>query len=412
MATPQPREIAQSATRRHVPALDGVRGIAILSVLFYHLWKYRLFEGRDHSVVERILARGLPSGWIGVDLFFVLSGFLITGVLLDAKGSDGYFRSFYGRRAVRIMPLYFAAVGGLLLIAYIGGPRAPVELQALKDTQGWYWAHASNFLFLISGWNHATAHFWSLAMEEQFYLLWPLAVCVLSARHLLVTSLIMIGLSVGGRLVIFVSGLDPELSFFLLPLRLDALAAGACIAIVARDGAARAVLRRVVPTFLAATFIAFATYWVVLGLWQDGVAFTFGIPVAVALFAALVAHVVVRPESAVAKILEHPLLRPWGKYSYAMYVIHQPLIVLWDAPWRFARSTAIARTMPLVADLLCAAALSAVVFAAAAASWHLLEKHALELKRYFPYRPRSDRNDPKPAGMTLPVSAVSADIPR
>src|SRR6188474_1303151 len=96
-----------------VPALDGLRGIAIILVLLHHLTIYRPESGVDAWIA------GVPLfGWSGVDLFFVLSGFLITGILLDARNSPRYFSSFYGRRALRIFPLYYAVLTIVMILRW------------------------------------------------------------------------------------------------------------------------------------------------------------------------------------------------------------------------------------------------------------------------------------------------------
>ena len=355
-------------------------------MLFYHVWLFRLYDGRDpaNSLIDRVLDRVVPVGWIGVDLFFVLSGFLITGILLDAKGKRHFFRHFYGRRVLRIMPLYYAVLGALLILTYARGLSAEPELRALADAQAWYWTHTANVLFMFDGWNRATGHFWSLAMEEQFYLFWPLVVLLLSRRSLLLTCGIMAGVSVGGRVVVLMTGHPSELMFFLLPLRMDALAGGAAIAALVREEKALAVMRRWAPAALAATSVALAAYWLRFGLWHEGLTAAAGLPIAVAFFTALVACAVVRPAGSIAVILERPPLQVFGRYSYAIYLLHQPVLVLWDAPWRLARSSALAISMPLLTDVLCAVVVCAIIFVASCMSWHLMEKHFLKLKRFFP----------------------------
>src|SRR5579862_7894518 len=150
--------MATASRSTHYPALDGLRGVAILSVMVEHL-------------APRLLAGG---GWVGVDLFFVLSGFLITGVLLDGKDDPHRGRTFYVRRALRIFPLYYAT---LALITF--GPLAKALALGLSaQTLGWYWIYGTNWQIAL-GMAHIggpIAYFWSLAVEEQFYLIWPLII--------------------------------------------------------------------------------------------------------------------------------------------------------------------------------------------------------------------------------------------
>src|SRR5438874_1101853 len=110
-----------SEATRHVPALDGLRGLAILLVMQHHFWglAFGLASRSPDNTVDRTVSRLFHTGWAGVDLFFVLSGFLITGILYDTKSSDGYFRVFYARRFLRIFPLYY----GFLLFAVIVLPH-------------------------------------------------------------------------------------------------------------------------------------------------------------------------------------------------------------------------------------------------------------------------------------------------
>src|SRR5205823_4429412 len=116
-------------------ALDGLRAIAVVSVIVFHTRTHGLAPAIDAVVM---------TGWVGVDLFFVLSGFLITGILLDAKGGARYFRNFYIRRTLRIFPLYYT----VLLCALVVAPHVlstDDATRALVAKQGWLWAYAQNF---------------------------------------------------------------------------------------------------------------------------------------------------------------------------------------------------------------------------------------------------------------------------
>ena len=152
---------------KRLPQLDGIRGIAILLVLVHN----------TNPSASLHIAAISTYGWMGVDLFFALSGFLITGILLDTKQSDGYFRNFYARRCLRIWPLYYS----LLIFMFVIVPHArPAEAHAIFERSAPWWAYPfflQNFLVAIpqqaAG---ALGVTWSLAIEEQFYLVWPLFV--------------------------------------------------------------------------------------------------------------------------------------------------------------------------------------------------------------------------------------------
>ena len=112
-----------AAPRGHLPALDGLRGVAVLAVLLFHF----AHLDRPAGLAQRWLLSATGAGWAGVDLFFVLSGFLITGILLDARGSSGYFRTFYLRRVLRIFPLYYAYLAVLFWVVPRLAPHLDVK---------------------------------------------------------------------------------------------------------------------------------------------------------------------------------------------------------------------------------------------------------------------------------------------
>src|SRR6185437_4747257 len=129
--------------KRHLPALDGLRGLAIAMVMFCHFLPY---SDQPHSLAGRLFFYVGRCGWCGVDLFFVLSGFLITGILLEAKGASHYFRNFCARRTLRIFPLYYLALTVIFVLIPLIRPTAfaSPELADLRHRQGWLWAYCSN----------------------------------------------------------------------------------------------------------------------------------------------------------------------------------------------------------------------------------------------------------------------------
>jgi peptidoglycan/LPS O-acetylase OafA/YrhL len=170
---------------RQILELDGFRAIAILWVLLLHfVYGWPPTPPTALSRVPLIFVGAVSHGWLGVDLFFILSGFLITGILIDARGRPKYFRNFYARRALRILPLYLICIAAMAL-AY-RGQTAFFGLSLL------FMANSAHY-FRVSM-PHGPGVFWSLAVEEHFYLLWPLRVRFLRRSTLFgLTSILVFG---------------------------------------------------------------------------------------------------------------------------------------------------------------------------------------------------------------------------
>jgi peptidoglycan/LPS O-acetylase OafA/YrhL len=212
---------------KRIPQLDGIRGIAILMVLLCHYIQNQL-----HTVtgmLPKYVSKSLSLTWSGVDLFFVLSGFLICGILVDNHGSPTFFRTFYARRALRIFPLYYLILGLFILLS--GRIAAPL----LFDTPMPSWSYATftqNFAMVpypdgTAQWMGMT---WSLAVEEQFYLLLPLIVYILPRRTLLPVFAFGIVVAVALRLCF-----PGTKAFLLMPWRADSLLSGAALALLFRS---------------------------------------------------------------------------------------------------------------------------------------------------------------------------------
>jgi len=163
---------------RHDPPLDGIRGLAALLVACYHF-------GRPEVAGPGSQAIGFFTqfGWAGVDLFFVLSGFLIGGILLDTRDRPRFLRTFFKRRALRIFPLYFVFLAAYVLVIVPQLPGPPTDI---VSRQGWLWTYLANFDIARHGWYSGVGSsanaLWSLAIEEQFYLVAPFAVLLLARR--------------------------------------------------------------------------------------------------------------------------------------------------------------------------------------------------------------------------------------
>jgi peptidoglycan/LPS O-acetylase OafA/YrhL len=337
-------------------------------------------------------------GWVGVDLFFVLSGFLITGILHDAKGSDHYFRNFYARRMLRIMPLYF----GFLFCAIFVLPQLPCKFckegavsNADALSLGLYFY---NIRLAFTRHTLSFFHpFWSLALEEHFYLFWPWIVWALRRRALMRLCLVVSAASCLLRVIMLLSGGWPLSAFFLTPCRLDSLLAGSFVALAWRDSADWARLQRYAGRFVLGSsclllgialgqrhFLPDVTSQQVghEAAVNGNLVLTVGIAALAMFFAGLVALAVDATEgSRLRRVLESPGLRAIGKYSYAIYVFHS-LILL--ATVRLLSPLVYVPAF-IAKPVVVFWALSAS-FAAAWLSYHLYEKHFLRLKRFFECR--------------------------
>ncbi len=321
----------------HVAALDGIRGLAILLVLIFHSSCF--CPEASSSRLEHLYYNLVSVGWCGVDLFFVLSGFLITGILLDSRG-DGYFRNFYARRVLRIFPLFY----GCLLVAYGVGPFLRTDINGLDwliRKQLWFWSYLHNWLFAFQSFPQPNymGHFWSLAIEEQFYLVWPLIVFVLSPRSVRRLCLILFLSSLFLRLgCLLYPGLGKQshaLIRYGTLTRLDGLVVGAVIASWARTDGLLPRLHRYAWPFLLAGLAGFGVTCVQALICHslfllDLIGFT----ALAVLFGGLVTLCITRPAgSPMVGGFSFGPLRFIGKISYAMYIFHQPIMITLGAFW-------------------------------------------------------------------------------
>jgi peptidoglycan/LPS O-acetylase OafA/YrhL len=365
----------------HLPALDGIRGLAILMVTVY---RFSIMGPESSDLPGRVLFGALKRGDLGVDLFFMLSGFLITGILSDAKGRDGYFRNFYARRALRIFPLYY----GFLFVTLVAMPglfgSAGELFTEASDNQIWLWPYAANLLVASrNAWCLGFFdHFWSLSVEEHFYLLWPLVIFFCSRRTAMFVSLATVAAAVLGRMVCIRLGGEIAGQTFTL-FRMDGLALGGLLALAARGEYG---IERLVPWAYAAALACAAA---LVGISQLQDVQWLGLPLLTVsgLFGALLVLAVASRSSTWWGLLwRSKVLGFFGKYSYAMYVFQLPLIAVLS-PMFTAETFCAQIGSVLWGRLAYTAAMLAITTASALASWHLYEKHFLALKSKFQAAP-------------------------
>jgi peptidoglycan/LPS O-acetylase OafA/YrhL len=340
---------------KRIPELDGLRGLAALLVLIAHYFGY-VAHG----------TKALAFDWLGVDLFFVLSGFLIGSIILANHTQPNFFLSFYLRRAARIVPVYGLVCGATLALAAVLGGHAWSDH---PFSPGVYAAFVSNMVVGLRGgggeWLSPT---WSLAVEEQFYLLLPLLIVWMPKRWL---DLLLVLLWLGATLFrAAVVGDHVAAAFVLLPARMDLLLGGVLIARVRQE----IDLSRYLPALRA---LPPAAMLICAGIYTNQRLFIVFSPalVSIAGGAFILGMIGGAPDGA---LLRAPLLRFVGRISYALYLVHQPVAGVLHGLILDARPD-IRGIAPLTVTLLSIA----VSIGLATASWRWIERPILDYARAY-----------------------------
>jgi len=307
--------------------LDGLRGIAILLVVFYHNFgfvKYFFF------------------GWLGVDLFFVLSGFLITDILLNTVNKPGYFKNFYAKRVLRIFPLYYLSLIIFLLIL----PRIkdfPLDFSFYIDHQWWFWTYLQNWFLIFHNVGYTTTaiqHYWSLAVEEQFYIVWPLLIFIIRKPRILlfITVLLLLGV-IGTRLYMWTMQIK-DLNYFGLYTytRIDGICIGSMLAIL------QFMRSRFINKYFTGLILLLAAMNFVFYFVNKEFNFTYpylaivGYTTFAMLFAIIVHEVIQGNNKFFNFILNIRPLKFFGKISYGLYIFHWPIyLILYDSVDKIVR---------------------------------------------------------------------------
>ena len=367
-----PSEASRPA--RHYPALDGLRGVAILAVFVSH------FGGGHKSTnfIVHLWSRFADAGWMGADLFFVLSGFLITGILFDTAHRPHRARNFYARRALRIFPLFYGVLFAILLLTPVLGIH-------------WQAGHLLHFLYLSNmvsvlapGLPPLSAgvsliYLWSLAVEEQFYLLWPFVVWSLKDRRTLLR--VSIGIMICTlllRIILVSRGVELPIVYTLLVTRADSLISGSALALLVRGPAAETLpVRWLLPISGVSVLSVFALVGttVYISPLTSTVGYTF-----VAIFCTCLVYLALQSRGLVVRIASQRWLGFFGRYSYGLYIFHGLLVTsvlpLVYPIQRLVGSVFFGGILTLLMSL-------ALSLALAMMSYHCFEAPILRLKRRF-----------------------------
>lgn len=388
--------------RGHLPVLDGIRGLAVSMVLVFH------FVGQmgPTNWIERAIVGVTKYGLLGVDLFFVLSGFLITGILFEARNNPHYFRNFYMRRFLRIFPLYYGVLALVFFIAPLIPPLRGPTLDYLTDRQAWAWLYGINiYLAGHEEWSFSYLnHFWSLCVEEHFYLFWPLVVYLLARRPkaLIATSLAISLAAMLARVIAILMGVNWWATVVLTPFKLDGLALGAFLAVTARQpGGLQKLAGTLTPVALATGGLAAATFVWTVFVSREGLELVGSLRAALfqILLACLLLWILIAPaHSTISRFFSSRLMVFLGTYSYGLYVYHHFISYYLisngteaDLALRLGSHGA---AVALQATLGASASL-----AVAYLSYELFEKRFLDLKRLF-----QSPNERAPSSLLAPFS--------
>jgi peptidoglycan/LPS O-acetylase OafA/YrhL len=361
-----------SNSLKYMPQLDALRAMAVLAVMAHHFLPVDRYIPTDYITL----------GLFAVRLFFVLSGFLITGILLNYRSDEkrNALRRFYLRRVLRIFPIYYLT----LFIALA------LQVRSIQDGSFWHLTYLSNYVAPFHPeWMGPASHFWTLAVEEQFYFVWPFILLFVPRKHLASTIIGTIVLAVVFRgFVLFVLRMPIDVAGVFTFATLDSLGGGALLALFHYDERFRPHLPRLMTSFLVAG-LTIVTACTVLYAYNIGfrilhTLLCLGISL---LFVVLIEKTARGFTGKAKSVMENPALIYVGKISYGLYVYHNFMLAI--VLYYLLQRT----TIPdyrLVAILATAA-----TFSAAIVSWHLIERPLAQLKNRFSLKFPKDRLAPE-----------------
>ncbi|MGH8529177.1 MAG: acyltransferase family protein [Nevskiales bacterium] len=375
----------------HIPELDGIRGVALVMLVAFHYFYLPAWDKFEPGSVLWRLVHAVELSWSCILLFFVLSGFLIGGLLMDHRAAPNFFSAFYIRRVCRIFPIYFLWLFLFCIAINLDvtrDPAQPISWLFRDPLPLWgYFTYTQNFVMVAhhSFGPHWIAISWSLAIEEQFYMLLPLLVYFLPHKKLpyVMLPLILIGPIFRG---VFMYDESPRwmAAYLLAPGRFDALFLGVLCAWMVRDERWYRILTDRQTLIYALAGLMFAGVLVIQhyggNAWSSGMT-TFGYALFAVFYACILLIAVGHKPGLMGKVLRLPVLRKMGVLSYCVYIIHQGVdgmvhaLILGQEP-----------KLQNLTDLAVAAVALTVTFVLASLSWKYFEKPIINLGYSYRYR--------------------------
>ena len=358
---------ARQTTRSYYPALDGLRGVAILLVIVYH----------NFGFINQFYF-----GWIGVDLFFVLSGFLITDILINTVGQPNFFLNFYMRRVLRIVPLYYLSLVFFIIIypLFFTSPN----FSYYQQNQFSLWIYLQNWLYIFNPNNDVTIlhHFWSLAVEEQFYLLWPITILWIRKPKWLIAILGIALISVIVlRYIVWEFKIENFAYFnFYTFSRIDGICIGSMLALIVR------INKNFIGTYQTIIVIGLALFNFLFFFLNRSKSYSLpylaiaGYTTFAVILAILVYEAILQKNRWINFIFTNRILIFFGKLSYGLYVYHWPIYLILQKPIGiFFR-----KSFPFLPHAISVSiALSVIAVIISWASYHSYEKYFINMKKKF-----------------------------
>ncbi len=368
---------------KHIPVLDGLRGFAVLYVIIFHFFPSATSSGFLTAIAS--------FGFSGVDLFFVLSGFLITGILIRSKTEKNYFFNFYVRRFLRIFPLYYSMLFiFLIVVPHITYFRQFNYFTIVDGASYPYWLFLMNYPSFHSLTHQFLFVAWSLCIEEQYYLFVPAIVYLLNKERLLNFLLLVFTASFLIRTIsFFVFHTDASVLYHSAYTRLEGIALGGILRLSFENNGLKNHRQRFASLFplfalLVSGMVVFCKYIIVepVSLNYHPLMITFGYLLSSLMYGSLMTRCLIENKNGYTRtFFSTAFLRTTGKYSYAMYLFH-PLAIgiakafLAKGYLMFQLDCLKNDSLPVIAGML-------LTYAMSIASWNILEKPALQLKRRF-----------------------------
>lgn len=370
---------------KHLPILDGLRGWAILGVMVYH-FSIPFQQLAAPNILDSVFGKLFQAGWIGVDLFFVMSGFLITSILQTNLSSDGYYKNFYMRRFLRIFPLYYAVLLMLLLILPTISDSFSEQTKNMQENAFWFWSYLVNWKIAMEG-TFGTiqgGYMWSLAVEEQFYIVWPFFIKKLR-QHLESAIILMFLSSLLLKVALFLNDYSGTTIYTLTFTHIDGLLLGSFLAILRIKGKLSNPHSKALKSLLVFSLLCTIGISCYAGglIFYNSLVATFGVSLVSIAFCILLYYLLEdKTPLNFRKLFELQPILYCGKLCYGLYLLHQPIgiavqkVIVNPLGFSVGSSYLPATLLSMLISLL-------VSLVAAQLSYSLFELQFLKLKKYF-----------------------------